>query len=849
MAAQIRRTNTMRVLRFGIVGAGLATWVFVWAGPPRVGATNHDVFISEIMAGANGDSRVQFVEIVQKVNGENCWGPQVPVGTPGSDADDSACFSGGGAETRSRAMLLFFDAQDREIGRFKFPENPPTISSGPDGGTVLVATQEFAALPSAPAPDFIMPALMSPVNGKVCFRDNPENANSVAVNLCVSYGAFGGNTEGAGTAAEALTTVNAQSLRRPAATQGNQNAEFALGAPSPSNFAGETFIFPVVTQVLQGETLFNQETFMGNGRTCAQCHVSSLSLGMTPRNVATRFAAMTSANSFDPLFIAETAATGFDFNLNTLEITAPPTHQSGTDFLNTSGGDLQGILSSGGGARGKVVTRVNATTYRIYGGLSPALNGSVVTDAFGNQATVSNVSGGDLDTLENPARMRLPTGAFAQGRALILENIDGFQNPPVFRKSPHLLNLSRTGPFGFSGDIPDLQTFTTGAVLQHFPRTLARSSTIASGSNPDFRLPTAGELAALDAFMLAQEFPAGNDPDKFNLDRFISTPSQQRGRDLFFGQFKCSQCHGGPVLATTTVDILGKGVGVNASFNTGVFKSFFNGDQNLPCEPAVGPCNSREFNTPQLFNLRNLGPFFHDGSAPFLTNVIFFYITAFNESPAGIAIGGIPTVNTTQNNDLLAFMEGLSTPGSASVSAIANAVVNEDTVSDALAFTVAPASATLSGSSSNTTLIPNETIVFGGSGLGRTVTVTPAANQFGSSTITVTAAQSGESESTQFVVTVNNVNDAPTITALSDVTVSEDSAPGPISFSVADIDTAVGNLTLSGHTTAPALHTVSFGGAGAARTLTIVPALNQSGSATVTATVSDGNLRQAVRSR
>src|SRR6185369_11418501 len=99
--------------------------------------------------------------------------------------------------------------------------------------------------------------------------------------------------------------------------------------------------------------------------------------------------------------------------------------------------------------------------------------------------------------------------AFPQGRGLILENIDGFANPAVFRKSPHLLNLSRTAPFGFNGDVPDLQTFSMQAVKQHFPRTQARSS---GGSNPDFRLPSQDELAALEAFMLSQEFPAGNDP-------------------------------------------------------------------------------------------------------------------------------------------------------------------------------------------------------------------------------------------------------------------------------------------------------------------------------------------------
>ena len=53
-----------------------------------------------------------------------------------------------------------------------------------------------------------------------------------------------------------------------------------------------------------------------------------------------------------------------------------------------------------------------------------------------------------------------------------------------------------------------------------------------------------------------------------------------------------------------------------------------------------------------------------------------------------------------------------------------------------LRFTVgdvetAAGSLTVSGTSSNTTLVPNANIVFGGSGANRTVTVTPAANQTG----------------------------------------------------------------------------------------------------------------------
>src|SRR5206468_5219092 len=64
--------------------------VLVLAVERRAGATNLDVHIAEFMAGANGDSRIQFIVLAQEASGQNLWGPQ-----PG--------------ETQSRAMLVFFD--------------------------------------------------------------------------------------------------------------------------------------------------------------------------------------------------------------------------------------------------------------------------------------------------------------------------------------------------------------------------------------------------------------------------------------------------------------------------------------------------------------------------------------------------------------------------------------------------------------------------------------------------------------------------------------------------------------------------------------------------------------------
>jgi CSLREA domain-containing protein len=184
------------------------------------------------------------------------------------------------------------------------------------------------------------------------------------------------------------------------------------------------------------------------------------------------------------------------------------------------------------------------------------------------------------------------------------------------------------------------------------------------------------------------------------------------------------------------------------------------------------------------------------------------------------------------------------------ISDIANQTINENTATGALSFTIGDvetpaASLTVSGSSSNTTLVPNANISFNGSGANRTVTVTPAANQFGTATITVTVTDgnSGTASDT-FVLTVTSVNSAPTITDIANQTINEDGSTGALAFTVGDVETAAGNLTVTGsssNTTLVPNANIVFGGSGANRTVTVTPAANQSGTATMIVTVTDAD--------
>jgi hypothetical protein len=97
------------------------------------------------------------------------------------------------------------------------------------------------------------------------------------------------------------------------------------------------------------------------------------------------------------------------------------------------------------------------------------------------------------------------------------------------------------------------------------------------------------------------------------------------------------------------------------------------------------------------------------------------------------------------------------------ISPIANQTIGVNGSTGALSFTIGdtetlPANLVVSGSSSNTTLVPHANIAFGGSGDARTVTVTPAPNEAGTTTITVTVRDrtwtDGQVAATTFVVTV-----------------------------------------------------------------------------------------------
>jgi uncharacterized repeat protein (TIGR01451 family) len=178
---------------------------------------------------------------------------------------------------------------------------------------------------------------------------------------------------------------------------------------------------------------------------------------------------------------------------------------------------------------------------------------------------------------------------------------------------------------------------------------------------------------------------------------------------------------------------------------------------------------------------------------------------------------------------------------------IANVAINENTSTAPIPLVVSDvetraASLTVTATSSDQTLVPNANIILGGDGTNRVLVITPAANRSGSALITVAARDGSGTNTTSFTLTVNGVNDPPAISALTDLTLNEDTSGGPVAFTVGDAETAAASLSLtaaSSNTSLLPTNGISFGGSGSNRTVSITPLASQFGTSQVTVTVTD----------
>lgn len=203
---------------------------------------------------------------------------------------------------------------------------------------------------------------------------------------------------------------------------------------------------------------------------------------------------------------------------------------------------------------------------------------------------------------------------------------------------------------------------------------------------------------------------------------------------------------------------------------------------------------------------------------------------------------GVSRINNLRVGSTFADVAGANAPPSISSLPSFNLPANGS--SGPLAITVGDletpaASLTLSSTSTNTTLLPTNNIVFGGSGASRTVTITPVPGQEGTSLIGITVTDgSNATATTTFTVTVG----APSISNIGNQVTPTNVPLTGVAFTINDAETP-GSLTVtttSANTTLLPNANITVVGTGLSRTLTLTPAPGEAGITLVTVTVSDG---------
>ena len=149
--------------------------------------------------------------------------------------------------------------------------------------------------------------------------------------------------------------------------------------------------------------------------------------------------------------------------------------------------------------------------------------------------------------------------------------------------------------------------------------------------------------------------------DDTPFDRNALNTQQRRGLEVYTGQARCVQCHSGPELSKASVrNVLGS---VPLEPATGFF--------NISLRPVAEDGGIKDvdiahralFKTPHLRNVELTGPYFHNGEAATLRQVVDFYDkggekdfrSKFTDSqirPLGLS--------EQQKNDLVAFLIGLT---------------------------------------------------------------------------------------------------------------------------------------------------------------------------------------------
>lgn len=156
-------------------------------------------------------------------------------------------------------------------------------------------------------------------------------------------------------------------------------------------------------------------------------------------------------------------------------------------------------------------------------------------------------------------------------------------------------------------------------------------------------------LAQFERTLISFDSPF--DRSHYACDSTALTPSQQRGKDLFFGRAHCADCHGLPVFQDHTV------------INIGL--------DSVVTDPGMGGYTGKSwhmgrFKTPTLRNIAVSAPYMHDGRFATLKEVVDFYADDvhlntpnFDDHMFAWKLG-VVKLDQRDRKDLVEFLEALT---------------------------------------------------------------------------------------------------------------------------------------------------------------------------------------------
>ncbi|MEI8027333.1 MAG: hypothetical protein WCI18_13375 [Pseudomonadota bacterium] len=416
--------------------------------------------------------------------------------------------------------------------------------------------------------------------------------------------------------------------------------------------------------------------------------------------------------------------------------------------------------------------------------------------------------------------------AHDEGISIIVKSIKFISEPvndaPIitYISSPQITNEDKALAVAFTADDVDGDLTCTSAHLLYFsdaPSVVAESGAVSWGGTWPNCTGTIN--------------PVANASGSANIIFTISDGALATSRSF---TFVATAVNDAPLIS----DVANQSMNEDNTLNN-LAVSISDVDNSLACATVLSAVSSNTALLPSAYII--IG-----GTAP---NCTVSLNPVFNQN-------GTTTVNLTVTDGLLSSQDTFVLTVNAvndapTISNVADQITNEDLALNGLAVTISDVDNSLvcataiSATSSNTTLLPSANITIAGTAPNCTVSLNLASFQNGTSTVTLTVTDGQLSSQDTFVLTVNPVNNGPSISDVLNQSTTQDTVLNGVPVTITDIDSALtcSNITaLSSNTTVILSASITISGTAPNCLVSLSPAAGQIGTSSITLTVSDGAL-------